>query len=334
MKGLKRLSNNLMMRTMRKNIITKLFFVGALAVGASACTEEYDSDSSIATWAAYPVTMETPAVVAAEGDEGTYTFDFNFDEKQITGLVIEVQSGSSSTADEDVDFELGAHEIEIAPLAGQDGFSLDVSVLQDFEIEAGDEDVYLIFHATTPSGMVEQEFKIITIEDSGLAPQPGETADFSVSWAFASELNGADACDVDIDLTIQTQGTDPYDDDLMEFGAASLACPEGGTVTLADMNEGEAYDVWVFSYGGASLDYGVLSDLTVTLEFSRENTDFGGTVVLEDLFSSSSPSTAVLVGTVVRNGNVITFKDGDGAVISEGRVAAKYQVFHNVVKPF
>ena len=69
-----------------------------------------------------------------------YTFDFAIDgEKQINPIDLEVGVAANSTATEGVDFELSAHEFSFDAFEGQDGFSLDITVLQDFEIEDGDE---------------------------------------------------------------------------------------------------------------------------------------------------------------------------------------------------
>jgi hypothetical protein len=43
--------------------------------------------------------------------------------------------GSNSTAVEGEDFELSTHTIDLDAFQGQDGFSIDIHVLEDFEPE-------------------------------------------------------------------------------------------------------------------------------------------------------------------------------------------------------
>ena len=65
----------------------------ALTIGSCDTTE--DPDSVITSFAAYPVTTSSTAVVAEETDAGTdaavYTFDFALDgQKQINPITLEV----------------------------------------------------------------------------------------------------------------------------------------------------------------------------------------------------------------------------------------------------
>jgi hypothetical protein len=309
---------------MRKNILTRLFFVGALAVGASACTEEYDSDSAIASWAKYPAIVNTPAIIVSECLSGVYTFDFAFDDKQVTDVTVEVLAGESSTATEGEDFELLTHEIELAALAGQDGFSVDIEVFEDFVVEDGDETIYLQFHSATPSGVVEDEILAITIVDSGNDTPLGGTADFDLSWVFTN--GGGTEC-YDLDLTIQKQGSDPYADDLLLNTAATLGCPEDGSITISDMVDGEVYDIWVFSYADGDGD-----PLTVYLDYTRATSDFDGRMTITGVFDSGMGNDGFIVGTLEKNCHILTIKDASGAVIGEGRVDNTLKSIHGGIK--
>lgn len=324
---------------MRSIKIYKLLLTCVFALTILSCDTSDETDSVITRFSKFPVTTTTTSVVAPEEDEETYTFNFTMDgTKQVNPIVLEVLVGSNSTAEEGVDFELSTHEIELDAFEGQDGFDIDITVLQDFEIEPGaNETIYLTFKTVDPSGVDDSQVLVVTIDDSGLLPQPGETADFALSWNFTDEvLAGENICDytanLDLDVTIQTAGTDPYDDDLMDYAASTAVCIEQGTVDITSMVDGEVYDIWVFIYG--DVDYGDLSALTVSLSYTRENTDFDGFLEVEDVFDTRQEEDGAIIGTLQRNGNVLTLKDADGDVVAQGRVSGKrIQMIHNVKKP-
>ncbi len=310
--------------------ILRLLLIGTFTLTIGSCEDNEDTESVITSFEKFPVTLATPAVTAPESEQETYTFEFLLDNRQITDVLINVGIGGSSTAEEHVDFELSVHEVELQAFEGQDGFSIDVTILEDFEVEGEDEKIYLTFTTATPSGIDPTEILVATITDSGLSPQPGETADFVLSWAFtdpkAAEL---DSCDLDLDLTVQPAGAPSYGADIMGNAAATLSCVEEGSAALEDMADGVVYDVWVWIYG--DIDYGDLSALTVSLGHSRENTSFSGTLEIEEVFDSRQNEEAIKVATIERNGDVVTLKDAGGNVVSEGRING-YQVIRGVKK--
>ena len=297
-------------------IFRLLLAIFALTIGS--CETIEDPDSTITSFEKFPVTTTSTAVVAPEADEGTYTFEFAMDERQITDLVLHVEVGSSSTAEEGVDFELSTHDIEIPAFAGQDGFSVDVTVLEDFEAEGEDETIYLTFTTTTPSGVEPAEVLVATINDSGLTPPV--TMDFTLSWAFDDPLLAPGTCDVgmDLDMTFQTQGSAPYDDDLLEFATSTGACPETGTLTLDVMDDGVVYDVWIMIYAG--FDYGDASAMTVSIGYEKSDGALSGTFDIAGVFDSTMEEEAGIIGTIQRDGDVVTMKDLNGDVVGTGRV--------------
>jgi hypothetical protein len=316
-----------------KNInIYKLLLMSLCALIIGSCDTTEDPDSVITSFPAYPVTTSSAAVVAEETDEGVYTFDFALDgQKQINPLTLEVGVGSNSTAVEGEDFELSTHEIDLAAFEGQDGFSIDIHVLEDFEPEAEDETIYLTFTTTAPSGVDNSQLLLVTIKDSGLTPPV--TVDFTLRWAFDDELLAPSTCDVgmDLDMTFQTQGSAPYDDDLLGYATSTGACPETGTLTLDDMEDGVAYDVWIMIYAG--FDYGPASALTVSIDFEKSDGGLTGTLDIEGVFDSSMEEEAGIIGTIQKDGDVITMKDLNGDVVAEGRVSRGVQLVHGVKKP-
>jgi hypothetical protein len=175
--------------------------------------------------------------VTAEGIEDTVTVTFTFsDETQITDMVLHVGVAGTSTAKEGVDFELSAHEIEVPAFGGQDGVSVDVYILQDGEIEAEDETIYLTFSSADPSGFQPAEVLVATIEDSGVS-----SLSVALSWDSEFEYDGdtwhlADSTDLDFYLY------DENGDDVSGFSAATGAEPE--EMELVDLPDG-TYEIWV-----------------------------------------------------------------------------------------
>lgn len=314
---------------MKFSKINTLLFGAALTFAISSCEQEAETDSILTRFAEYSAALTATPVTANECGN-VYTLTFALNDKQNTDLTLVVEAGESTTATEGVDFELLTHEIEIPAYAGQDGFTVDIAVLQDFELEqGGNEAIYLTFHTETPSGITKEDVLVAEIEDSGIDVASGETADFALNWAYSDGIG--DACGFDLDMTFQTAGTNPYDDDLLGYAASTLACGEEGTLTVEDMNEGEVYDIWVFIYAGEA----VPRDMTITIDYARENSTLEGTLTVDGVFDSGMASDGFVVGTIEKNCNVVTIKDPGGNVVAEGRVkGGALRSAHNVHRPF
>jgi hypothetical protein len=302
-----------------------------LALSFSSCEKEIDSESTVTQFPQYTAVPElATAPVVSECNAGVVTVRFTLNEKQINDVVLEVLAGESSIATEGVDFDLITHEIEIPAFAGQDTFSVDLEIYEDFEMESGAaEPIALTFRSVDPSGLVPSDIVVATIEDSGFDATPGETADFELNWEYADGLAG-DPCNNDIDLTFQAADeTDPYAaEDLLGYGAASTACPEVATLTIGDMNEGEVYNIWIVAWG----DDAVARDLTISIDYTRESSTLDGTLTSAGVFDSAMSGDAAIIGTIEKNCNVVTIKDPDGNVVSEGRVSSSLKTVH-VMKP-
>jgi hypothetical protein len=319
------------MQPMKNIKIYKLLLMALCALTIGSCDTTEDPDSVITSFPSYPVTTSSTAVVAEETEEGLYTFDFALDgKKQINPITLEVGVGSNSTAVEGEDFELSTHTIDLAAFEGQDGFSIDIQVLEDFEPESEDETIYLTFTTTAPSGVDNSQTLLVTIKDSGLTPPV--TMDLTLRWAFDDELLAPSTCDVgmDIDMTFQTQGSAPYDDDLLDFATSTGACPETGTLILANMEDGVVYDIWIMIYAG--FDFGDASAMTVSIDYEKSD-GLVGSIDIEGVFDSTMEEEAGIVGTIQRDGDVITIKDTNGDVVAEGRAARGVQLVHGVKKP-
>ncbi len=318
--------------------IYTLLLCAALSAATTSCDEgTADSgDSIISSFAEFSAVTPTgsPIVVQECGDATVQLLHFTLDsEKQVTDLTIEIAVGESSTATEGEDFDLLTHEVSIPALGGQDGFDVEIVVYQDFVIEDSDESIYLSFDNDGPSGLEESELHVATIDESGLTEDRNQIADFGLSWEYTADPT-ADICadGYDLDLTLQTAGSPPYNDDLLNFDASSLACPEAGVLDMADMNEGELYEMWVWVYAGAD----PAENMTIRIDYDRAGTDFTGEFVVTGVFNSGMDGEGVMVGTIEKNCDVLTIKDTAGDVVAEGRVSSTdgLHLLHNVKKPF
>jgi len=305
-----------------KSIYT-LLIAGGIAFSISSCDEgSADAgDSIISSFETYGVTTDHEALTVAEEDEDVIIFKVALDaEKQVQDLTLHVSVDPSSTATEDVDFEIEAHDIDVPAFGGQDSVEIEVHILEDLTKEDGDETIVLNISTEDPTGVVATNVEVATIEDSGI-----QGVEFTLRWEFADANINADydICDMsDVDLTIQTQGTDPYDDDLLGFDAASLACPEGGVMSMGDMVDGEVYDIWVLLYGDADKDFGDFGAVNVYIDYDKIGTPVHGTLAIEDVFDISMGGAGAPFFTIERNGDVLTIKDSDGNIVAEGRTAS------------
>jgi len=324
------------------NILTRLMVSGTLAMAIVSCTEPEGNNSVVTGFAPVAVTIDagTPAIVVSEADAGTYTFDFALDaETQVTDITLVIGSGAESTATEGEDFTIDTHEIDLAAFEGKDGFSVDVTVIEDYNAEAGDEDIYLTFTTTSPSGVETSTTKVITIEDSGLQ----KDLTFALTWELATPeipvADGTEACDLDFDMTIQLPGGDLYDDDLLEYQAAGSHCPEGGRMFVSDMTEGVLYEIWVYAYG-PEVNYGDFGWIDISIDFSRLDSDFVGTYSLSGAEETGfgtwidGDGYGGVVGYIELNAGVLTLYDWDGNILGEGLRADKPMLkTYNVKKP-
>jgi hypothetical protein len=315
-----------------KSIYT-LLIAGAFAFSISSCDEgSADAgDSIISSFETYSVTTDFTPVTVAEGDEDVITFKVALDpEKQVQDLTLHISVDESSTATEDVDFEIEEHDIDVLAFGGQDSIEIEVHILQDLIVEDGDETIVLTFSTEDPTGVTETNIQVATIEDSGL-----QGLEFTLRWEFADpDVNAAyDICDMtDVDFTVQTAGGDPYDDDLMGYDASQTFCPEHGAFLLSDMNDGEVYDMWTMFYGGD--DFGDLGKVNVYIDFAKVgSTAFSGTLAIEDAFTLDMGGAAGVFFTIQRNGDVVTIEDTDGNVIAEGRAKSRLTELVSVTKP-
>jgi hypothetical protein len=303
-----------------KNYIYKFLLLGIGTIALSSCDDGPDKGTSrITSFEKFPFQMTTAPQVISEEDAGTYVFKFKADDRQITDIHLVVGPGSSSTATEDVDFVIHEHEFDVPAMGGQDSVFIEIEVLEDLEVEAGDDEkLFIAFTTTAPSGVSEEEVLAITIKDSGR-----DGVGFDLSWEFADPVPTAaedlEDCDNDVDFTIQPEGSAPYASDLLGNNMASAACTEHGRIAIDEMEEGEVYNVWVFFYGpGTERDLGDFDNVNIHLDFERFDSSLKGSYDIEGEFDAATEDGALKILTIEKNGDVITIKNLEGDVLSEG----------------
>lgn len=319
---------------MKKINIKGLLLIGLFAI--VSCQPSNEVNSVITSFPVMSPALDpsTPPVVVSEAVGGTYTFNFKLSaEDQVNPFTALVEVGSSSTATEGVDFILNTHEVDLLAFQGQDGFDVEIEVLEDYEAENGDETVYLTFTSQSPSGIDKSETLAVTIQDSGeTVHPPSDVVNLTLRWEFDDpNLGMLDVCDIinDYDLVIYDATGSPYDPDLTGYSLASIACPEMGGFNVSDMVDGEVYYLWYIAWGG--VDYGSNGALTIYLDYSREYSTFNGTYALSGVFDSSDAGVAAIPLIIYRTGDVLTMEDpggvvGEGRIDGEGSSLPKYKV--------
>jgi hypothetical protein len=255
---------------MEKNILNRFLLVGIFALTIGSCDEKEDPSSVITSFDKFPVTLSSAPVVTAEADEDVLVFNFKLDPaKQLTDMHIEIGVGSSSTATEGEDFELGSHEVDVEAFAGQDGFDVEIHILEDFVDEPGNETIYLTFNTVVPSGLEKSEVLAVTIQDSNQIPLPSDEIHITADWsALDFPIEGFSGCDLaDIDIYITDAGITT---DFASSAGATAACPEAVTVDLAAEGNGTYLviaDLWDLAY----TDLGELGpvEIPINLTFER-----------------------------------------------------------------
>lgn len=240
-----------------------MLLMGIMSLTILSCEDSSTNTSVVSSFEKFSAGLQTAPLVVSECEAGTYTVDFTFDEAQITDIDVEISVGSESTATEDEDFVLDTHEFSLEALAGQDGFSVNITVLEDFsEDDAAQEDIYLVFKSSTPTGLEATQVKVITIEDSGPAPQIEE-------GSYSSTLN-PDAADY-------------------WFGVAS---PQTRTVTVTQLSE-STYSVSDITSGGYNACCGLPLNQPAVIRINGCNEIFIDSETGADVIGQSAKGTGV-----------------------------------------
>src|SRR5687768_8307585 len=120
---------------MRNIIILRLLLISVLASTIVACDNKEEPDSIVTRFETVDLTTTSSPETAMEAEEDTITFEFFLSPGQVNDATIEIGVAPSSTAKEGEDFELSTHTVDLLAFQGQDGFTVDVYVLEDLQKE-------------------------------------------------------------------------------------------------------------------------------------------------------------------------------------------------------
>lgn len=308
---------------MKKIINKKLWIIGLLIPMFFSCNDDVGTTSVVQGFEPYSIMLSSAVTTILEQDT-VLSINFVAGSNQNTPATVSVAVGSSSTAVEDVDFEIVTSSVDLEAFGGQDGFMIEVKVLQDFTIEGADETIYLTL-SDNNSGSVLSETLLITIQDSRILPLL--EVDFTLRWEFTDPTVTTDICSVinDLDFIIVPLGSpvDAYSLELLT-GTNTLSsmmdCPETGTLMAIAMTDGVVYDVNILIFAPANFDntFNHLG-LTVFVDFERPATTLNGTIAIPGVFNASQTGSGRTLLTIERNGQVITIKNKfSGMVLAEG----------------
>lgn len=320
-----------------KNISQLLLVIVVLSAFMMSCNEDDATGHSRLVPTNPNVAITAPSIPAVSYDatnDFVYTIGVDLTEAQIVDVAVHVfQADGDATEGED--FDISTSRVIIP--AGSTSSSFDLTLYGNSVRDAAESLTIQVGDERTANANVTPVTINVTLNKSPdvvLNPPPATTIDFTLRWAFADDylnIGEDEICDYidDLDLTIQPQGGGIYDaTDLLGYAAATLSCPEEGTINVADMVDGAVYDVWFAIYSG--FNAGDAGALNVYLDFERANSDFIGTGVIEGVFDSSMGGAAGVLMTIERNGDVVTLKDLSDDIIGEGRVG---EVLQMVKKP-
>jgi len=203
----------------------KLLLLSFLAVAIVSC-EDAENTSVVTTFEKYPVTNAAAPIELAEFSSNTYTFDFSTDERQITDIHLQIEVGSSSTATEGEDFILETHSVDLLAFGGQEGFTVNITVLDDVEPE-GDETIYLKFSSEDPSGVDETEALVLTIKGC-TEPEAADdlfVGDYVVTSSPGSDPIGGGAPVFDEPITLSFEGSGTRSFSATYYGVFGIGNP-------------------------------------------------------------------------------------------------------------
>lgn len=280
----------------------------------TACEPEENVVSTISSFEDYTVNTSSVTTFGnVDEEDATYTVKFLLEEnKNINDVSLQVSVSPSSTATEGVDFELSTHSIPVLAL-WSDSISVDVTILNDLLAEE-DETIYLILEGGLGQPRpIEVQVGTILANEVKYAPD----IDFTLRWEFDNEVLASSTCEIveDLDLVINTAFA--YAGDLLGNDAATLSCPESGTLSVEDLPaDGSPYYIIVIFWAGVDMgDLG--NDMTLFLDYHREGS-IDGTIEMSG-FTSTDSGVGYAPLTIERTGDVVTIRDGvSGDVVIEG----------------
>ena len=324
---------------MKKNKINilalSLFFMGSFLF-TSCNDDDYTDDSVIALNRTAHVAAVDPFLNVdgtSSFNEGGIDREIKFAvvmaEPQPVGIYVTVESVSGGTAEEGVDYDFD-HQVFIPAWSSRGEGT--VTIYGDSEIETTES--FSISVGVENDANIDLVGKILSfnITDFG---------DLTIGFDWNQPIPGYPftLCDIGYDVDIFVY--DSNGDDVSGFQAATGACPEEMTLSLADLADGE-YTIMQNLYDDAGLAAAGITPafaIPVTVNYSRANSTFAGSFVQDATDAIDSDFGNVVgydtqfmyVATLTIENGIFTFSK-NGSTIASGRMAASKFKKPNKVK--
>jgi hypothetical protein len=237
---------------------------------------------------------------------------------------------SGGTATEDVDFSYD-HTIEIP--AWSKKVTSKVTIIGDNETESTESFSLMIKAADHDSQLVLNKTLEFSITDFG---------DLHLVFDWNRVIPGYEPltlCDIgyDVDMYVFDEGNN----DVTDFAAATVACPESLTLSLHDLPDG-TYQIKENLYADAGLaGAGIVPafKIPVTVNYTRDNSSFAGSFVQDNSDAIDSDfgnvpgfnSQMIYVATLKIENGLFTFSK-NGNVIATGRLSSNFKLPNNKVR--
>ena len=313
---------------MKKNKIIYSFVVILIAsISFTSCNSDDKTDDSVivvnsgmadVSAVSQYFTINGVNSVNEGGAESVIEYSVNLQSPQPVDTYVNV-SLVSGTATEEEDFEFD-HQVLI-PAYKTSGIGT-VTILGDNEVEETESFVLKVgseFDANIKVTATELSFEIT------------DFGDLNLELAWDRDIPGFPFTLCEIGYDVDFLLNDSEGNDVTAFEAATGACPETMTLSLADLSDGE-YTLIQYIYDDGTLSTAGITpafDIPVTITYNRDNSDFTGTFVQDsadavDSNFGSDPgwTTPIYVATIVIENGLFTISK-NGQVVGTGRMSSK-----------
>lgn len=158
-----------------------------------------------------------------------------------------------------------------------------------------------------------------------------------LTWDRTFNFGGTDYTLCQIGYDVDFYVFDSEGNDVTDYQAATGACPEYITLSLANLPDGE-YELIENIYDDSGLSTAGIDpafDIPVTVNYARDNSPFAGTFVQDDadvidsnFGSDPAMGTPIYVATITVSNGLFTFSK-NGSVVATGKMAKIQKVLKN-----
>lgn len=328
------------MKKNKCNILSlALLFTGIVFTSCNNDDAQDDSVAIVNNGAASVVAVSSAinvngvSTINEGGNDSEYSYSVVVDKVQPVDVYVSVAlaPGGDAVEGEDFDFD---HQIRI-PAFTTTGTGT-ITLYGDGVDEGTESFKLLVGKATDANINLDSKELAFNITDYG-------DLNLTISWDKTFNFGGVDysLCDLGYDMDFylfDSEGNDAMED----FQAATGDCPETMTLSLADLADGE-YELIENVYGTGPITPGLITpafDIPVTVDYTRNNSTFAGTLVQDDanvidsdFAADPSLTTPIYVATITISNGTFTFSK-NGQFVASGRMSKIEKLIRNrVAKP-